>query len=219
MNAADAQVRYELCYVARSGAHVMEVMADADRVLQKATRLERHGFDVIVYRRTADGTRELIWHETPLEFVEGIRWRYSDGGRAEAGFRGETGDCVTRAIAIATRLPYRQVYTELRWSMQIRAKRLAADGIRVNRTPRLGCPRDIYQPYLEQLGWCWVPTMQIGSGCQVHLRPDELPAGRLIVRLSKHLAAVIDGVLHDNHDSSRSGTRCVYGYFIQEAQA
>lgn len=36
-----------------------------------------------------------------------------DGGRAMAGFIGYAGDCVTRAIAIATGLPYRQVYDDL----------------------------------------------------------------------------------------------------------
>jgi hypothetical protein len=60
--------------------------------------------------------------------------------------------------------------------------------------------------------------MQIGSGCTVHLRPKELPAGRLVVSVSKHLTAVIDGVIHDTHDCSRRGTRCVYGYW-QPGQA
>ena len=55
--------------------------------------------------------------------------------------------------------------------------------------------------------------MGIGTGCKVHLRKDELPMGRIIVALSKHYAAVIDGVVHDTHDPSRSGTRCVYGYW------
>jgi hypothetical protein len=55
--------------------------------------------------------------------------------------------------------------------------------------------------------------MQIGSGCTVHLKSNELPTGRLVVRCSKHVVAVIDGALHDNHDSSRNGTRCVYGYW------
>jgi hypothetical protein len=55
--------------------------------------------------------------------------------------------------------------------------------------------------------------MSIGSGCQAHLRAKELPAGRLIVRLSKRVAAVIDGVIHNTHDPSRRGTRCVYGYY------
>ena len=39
-----------------------------------------------------------------MEFV------YDDGGRKEAGYKGYTGDCVTRAIAIASGLPYAQVY-------------------------------------------------------------------------------------------------------------
>ncbi len=55
--------------------------------------------------------------------------------------------------------------------------------------------------------------MKIGQGCTVHLRADELPGGRLIVRVSRHMCAVIDGVIHDTHDPSRAGTRCVYGYW------
>lgn len=55
--------------------------------------------------------------------------------------------------------------------------------------------------------------MKIGSGCQVHLRASELPPGPLVVRVSRHLTAVIDGVIYDTHDCSRAGTRCVYGYF------
>ena len=55
--------------------------------------------------------------------------------------------------------------------------------------------------------------MSIGSGCRVHLRADEPPPGRLIVKISRHYTAVIDGVIPDTHDASRGGTRCVYGYW------
>ena len=55
--------------------------------------------------------------------------------------------------------------------------------------------------------------MGIGTGCKVHLRADELPAGRLVAALSHHMVAVIDGIIHDTYDCSREGTRCVYGYF------
>ena len=65
-------------------------------------------------------------------------------------------------------------------------------------------------------GWKWTPTMGIGTGCRVHLRPEELPGGRIIVSLSKHWCAVIDGVPHDTHDPSRGGTRCVYGYWSMD---
>jgi hypothetical protein len=84
---------------------------------------------------------------------------------------------------------------------------------RAHASPRNGVPRRVYDAYLKERGWRWIPTMSIGSGTTVHLRADELPPGRLIVRLSRHVAAVIDGVLHDNHECSRDGTRCVYGYF------
>jgi len=55
--------------------------------------------------------------------------------------------------------------------------------------------------------------MRIGQGCTVHLRAEELPGGRLVVRVTRHLCAVVDGVIHDTHDPSRKGTRCVYGYW------
>jgi hypothetical protein len=81
-------------------------------------------------------------------------------------------------------------------------------------TPRNGVYKEIHGPYIAALGWMWVPTMSVGSGCTVHLRADEFPAGRLIVKVSHHLVAVIDGVIHDTHDCSRGGNRCVYGYWV-----
>ena len=58
--------------------------------------------------------------------------------------------------------------------------------------------------------------MKIGQGCRVHLLADELPMGRLIVQVTRHLTAVIDGVIQDVYDPSRSGKRCVYGYWSHE---
>ncbi len=55
--------------------------------------------------------------------------------------------------------------------------------------------------------------MQVGSGCRVHLKAEELPKGRLVVRLSRHVTAVIDGVIYDIYNPERRGSRCVYGYF------
>lgn len=78
---------------------------------------------------------------------------------------------------------------------------------------RTGIYKNTIRRVLESLGWTWTPTMRIGSGCIVHLRDGELPRGRLIVAVSKHIVAVIDGVIHDTHDPSRDGTRCVYGYW------
>jgi hypothetical protein len=143
------------------------------------------------------------------------RYRYDDGGRSAAGYKGTTGDCVVRSITIATELPYQSIYDAL----NIEAK---ANPIPWGRGPkkrilhssaRTGVHRKHYDRFLKDLGWLWTPTMTIGSGCHVHLLRDELPSGRLICRVSKHMVAVIDGVIHDTHDCSRGGTRCVYGYY------
>lgn len=42
-----------------------------------------------------------------------MKWVEDDGGRVAAGFRGHTGDCVVRAITIATQQPYAIVYAAL----------------------------------------------------------------------------------------------------------
>jgi hypothetical protein len=139
-----------------------------------------------------------------------IAWRFDDGGRSAAGYKGETGDCATRAISIATGRNYQAVYDALN---ELGASERTGKRKRGVSNARLGVYKQAMHKYLASIGWTWTPTMQIGSGCKVHLRSDELPAGRIIVNLSKHYAAVIDGVLHDTSDCSREGTRCVYGYW------
>ena len=145
-----------------------------------------------------------------------MQFIYDDGGREASGYKGKTGDCVTRAVAIATGLPYHEVYDRLaegnatqritkRTSAKIAGKRTASHGISTE--------RKWFKDYLKSMGWRWVPTMHIGSGCRVHLKADELPSGRIMVRLSRHYTVVIDGVIHDTYDCSRDETRCVYGYW------
>ena len=144
----------------------------------------------------------------------------NDGGRAAAGFVGGAGDCVVRSIAIATGLPYMQIYEDLRESnaryAQARDNKLSRMLKQRGSSPRNGNHRNVFHQYILQQGFEWVPTMKVGAGCQVHLRPHELPKGTLIVKVSKHLTTVIDGVLHDTHDPSRRGNRFVYGYYIKK---
>lgn len=132
-----------------------------------------------------------------------------DGGREAAGYRGDTGDCVARAFAIATEQPYQEVYDLINEL----ARRERPRGGRTRSSARLGVHKATNHKLADALGMVWTPTMQIGSGCTVHLTTDELPMGRIVVQLSRHVAAVIDRVLHDTYDSSRDGTRCVYGYW------
>lgn len=165
-----------------------------------------------------------------------MKFAYDDGGRAAAGYKGNTGDCVTRAIAIAAELPYQTVYDTLN---ALARNERAGKWKRGKSSARTGVYKQTYRRYLESLGWRWIPTMHIGQGCKVHLTDGELPPGRLVVIVSRHLTAVIDGVIHDTHDPQREvayfepdtgrdlkpgeqrnqngifhiGRRCVYGYW------
>lgn len=134
---------------------------------------------------------------------------YADGGRKDAGYKGDAGDCVVRAIANATGMPYQKVYDEInQLAKQTERRRLQRS------SARNGVFKPTTRRYItEHLGWKYVPTMHIGSGCKVHLREGELPSGILIVQVSKHVTCVRDGVIYDTYDPSRDGTRCVYGYY------
>lgn len=150
-----------------------------------------------------------------------MEFKFNDGGRSEAGYRGRTGDCVCRSIAIATGMPYQQVYDDLN---ELAKKERKGKRKRGKSSARNGVYKPTTKKYLKSLGWKWTPTMFIGSGCTVHLHEGELPMGTLIVSVSKHLTTVIDGVIHDTHDPRREtvredGTisrRCVYGYWTKE---
>jgi len=139
-----------------------------------------------------------------------MEWRHHDGGRAAAGFRGKASDCVTRAIAIATGRPYAQVYADLTACEAAQRRRRLKRG-----SARTGINKDIIRAYMTSLGWRFVSTMGIGTGCTVHLRDGEIPMrGPVIVSVSRHLCAVVDGVVYDTHDPTRGGRRCVYGLFL-----
>jgi hypothetical protein len=150
-----------------------------------------------------------------------IDFQYNDGGRSDAGYSGDAGDCVVRAISNATGIPYQQIYSELTTlaKTHVRNKRdkvARALKRKASKTPRDGAYRKIYEAYLNSIGWKWVAVMGIGTDCTMHVRKDELPQGTLILRLSKHLTCVKDGILVDTYDCSRGGNRAVYGYYVKE---
>lgn len=161
-----------------------------------------------------------------------MQFVYNDGGREAAGFKGKAGDCVTRAIAIVSGRPYAEVYAALAEGAGNERK---GKGRKLGKSARNGIyvTRKWFKEYMASLGFVWTPTMLVGQGCKVHLLEHELPKGRLVVSVSRHLTAVIDGVIHDTFNPQRTtfwfkpGTqevekvsyRCVYGYYkFQEVQ-
>jgi hypothetical protein len=157
------------------------------------------------------------------------RFVKDDGGRSRSGIARAAagdgvGDCVARAIAIATQRPYREVHDALTAA----AVRHAAAGgksdwakwARRSRGARAfhadhGVHNEVSDVYLKSLGWKYTSTKHLPRGSGVHLRADELPRGRLIVQLRRHLTAVIDGDLRDIHDCSDEGRCRIQGYWTR----
>ena len=151
------------------------------------------------------------------------RFVKDDGGRSKSGIPGadrKVGDCVARAIAIATQRPYREVHDAL---VVGAVHHVATDTSEYGKWARRrggvrhfdadhGCADKVYGRYLESLGWKFTATPSRGPGT-AHLRTGELPRGRLIVKINRHLVAVIDHVIHDLFDCGRSGRVHVKGYW------
>lgn len=116
-----------------------------------------------------------------LKFVE------TDGGRAAAGFEGDAGDCVVRAIAIAAERPYREVYNRLRYQTG-----------RVRHSKRRPSPENgivtaypWFKVYMAELGFRFISSAVLPNN------------GRIVVETADHAFAIIahDGEfeVHDTH--------------------
>ena len=165
----------------------------------------------------AELRRQLEVFRSPVrcEFVE------DDGGRAAAGYGEEaSGDCVARAITIATGKPYAEVFEALKAAHARYVKRLGPGSYEAGfeerrRTEPIhnGCHEKVYGRYLRSLGWQYTRIKE-----RLCLRAGALPPGRLIVMVHHHAVAVINGVIHDTHDSGGTGKRPVMGYWSQAAE-
>lgn len=124
---------------------------------------------------------------------------WDDGGRAASGFVGLAGDCVTRAIAIATGACYRDVYDKL--------------GKVSEKSPRDGVRTDIAEIYLLERDWR--RTLEFERPFFV----EDLPSGIVIVHLAKaneraqHFCTLIDHIVHDTWDPSDDDDYIVKSYW------
>lgn len=143
-----------------------------------------------------------------------MKWKFNDGGRSEY-FKGTGGDCVARAISIASGIDYMEVYNRLAEGVQTQRKSKRSSSSTGKKTALHGInvKRKWFKDYMTELGFEWTPCMSIGSGCKFHFTSEEMPSGRIVASLSKHYSVMIDGIINDTYDPSRDGTRCVYGYY------
>jgi len=129
-------------------------------------------------------------------------YKYNDGGRSKY-FKGKAGDCAARAMAIALDIDYKQAYDEL--------AKANAKGRGGNKSARNGIFKEDFDAVLKSHGWLWVSAPKFDGR---KARYNDMPEGRVIVRMARHFAAVINGELNDSWDSSH---KMVYGYWIKAA--
>ena len=145
-------------------------------------------------------------------------WTYNDGGKIASSYsRKRTGDCVCRAIAIATKIPYREVQN-IMWQ-HIRRERKGKH--KKNKShPMHGVHKPTIHRILKSLGWKWHPTTSRKQGCTNLLHTEKLPKGAAILSLARHTSAVMERILHDTCDwSQKPGERTIYGYWKKETHA
>jgi hypothetical protein len=128
-----------------------------------------------------------------------MTFKYNDGGRKAAGFKGLTGDCGARAMAIALGLDYKAVYKEL--------AQANADNGRA-KSARNGINKNIYSEVLKRYGWVWCSAPKFAGR---KARCSDL-TGTVIAQQAGHYVAVIDGVSNDSWDSTH---KMVYGYWAK----
>lgn len=135
-------------------------------------------------------------------------FKWDDGGRSTCGFVGLTGDCVTRAISIATGIAYRDVYQTLK--------------DRYGSSPRNGVPRSVYAPFLDELKW----QVNSTAGPSIPVEAFDFQSGIHIVLVQdaygrkSHLCTVVDGVLHDTWDPrDDENSFFVFQYWTPEPEA
>jgi hypothetical protein len=130
------------------------------------------------------------------------KYNHNDGGRLASGFKGKSGDCAIRAMAIACCIPYNEARS--------RCKDASAVGRLGSRATARGMYKEDFTAALSKLGWRWFSAPKFEGR---KARGTDMPSGRVIARMSRHYAAVINGVVNDSWDSSE---KMVYGYWGQD---
>ena len=135
-----------------------------------------------------------------------MEFQFNDGGRMKAGYRKlRVADCVTRAIAIATKKEYKKIYKDL-WEL-------------AGEAPRNGYSGSLAKKYLSQKGWKYVQV----SPQPLRFRADNLPKRKQVIVDCKpkgarngHYAAVIEGVLQDTWRCDKDGESIIMGYYVRK---
>jgi hypothetical protein len=128
---------------------------------------------------------------------------YDDGGRS-IYFKGQVGDCAVRAIAIALKKDYMDVYNDFK--VLIKEK-----GSQKDEDPGKGVFVETIRTYLSKNGYKYIHR----KGSLSKDNPEIIKTGTIIYCLENHLVTLKEGVVCDIFNSSGKNT-LIQGYFIKK---
>lgn len=135
----------------------------------------------------------------------GIRWNEmisyekDDGGRKDAGFKGTTGDCLTRAIAIITKKSYKEVYDSVCDEMKKHGYVASGNARQQKHIKGKRHPKRIQEDVLEKHGFKKIRKSR-GMSNLTYTEAVKNYGENLIVTTTKHFASIENGVLKDLFD-------------------
>ena len=132
-----------------------------------------------------------------------IDYTYNDGGRAQAGYKGTTGDCICRAVCILTGRDYKEVYETIADFMSSKGRTKSANMYTYRRVQgkRSQASTKRRKVTTEQI-------VKLFGFKKVTLPKGELPTyteaheryGDCLATTTKHIVALKDGALQDIFD-------------------
>ena len=110
-----------------------------------------------------------------------IQYKKTDGGRTKEGFGTEVRDCGVRALACAAKISYSDAHDLAIYSGRKNRRRFNADQL------------------YDDLGYQQVFTCNYRDKKPITVKTaiEKYPKGRYILRISRHVFAVINGRIHD----------------------
>ena len=140
-----------------------------------------------------------------------LGYEYDDGGRRDAGYKGDTGDCVVRAIAIASGAPYQDVYDAMAQAMCRHGYRASGNaygqGKRHSRGQRPA--RQVQTDVMAEYGF---EKVKLPKGPKPTYEEAHARYGDCIVSTTKHVCALVGGALRDTSDGRTYIWEDKYGF-------
>lgn len=165
-----------------------------------------------------------------------MKFKQNDGGRKKFGFKGTSGDCATRAIAIATKQDYSKVYKKIRLLAKeelflheklsgVDVKKLKTNSYQNSKiSPNTGTEISVIKNYLLNYrgGKIWrETTLNISSyesGILLLNRWDIPEKGTFIISIKNHLTCVVNGILNDTWNCDKNGEAKVISIFWKKSE-